>query len=197
MRLSATLSSDDQMSRALRNLPARVPPPGLTTRLRVLASQERRRQIENRGWPERYDAWRGRFLLTVNNLMRPLAVPLAGGVFSAVVLFSMWVVPTYPVRADNRVDVPTALATGVTVKGAAPMAMAADDMVVDVTVDNQGRMVDYTIVTGPAVLNDDVLRRRLENLLLFTEFVPATAFGKPTAGKMRLSFGSSHIDVKG
>ena len=30
------------------------------------------------------------------------------------------------------------------------------------------------------------VRRSLENMLLFTEFTPATAFGQPTAGKIRL-----------
>jgi hypothetical protein len=188
----------ERLGQALRALPPRVPPPGLTTSLRVLASRERQRRLEGLGWLKRYSAWRDRFRLTVNNLMRPLALPLTGGVFSAVVLFSMWVVPTYPLlRVAGNVDVPTVFVTKVTVKGAAPLTMPAGDMVVDVTVDDQGRTVDYNVVSGSSILQDDSLRRRLENVLLFTEFVPATTFGRPTAGKIRLWLGSSRIDVKG
>ena len=58
-------------------------------------------------------------------------------------------------------------------------------------------MVDYSIVQGRNVLNNVVLRRNLENMLLFTEFNPATLFGQPTASKIRLYLDSSHIDVKG
>lgn len=178
---------------ALRDLPARVPPPGLRTSLRVLASRERQRLLGRQGGV----AWRDRFSLFASNLMRPLALPFAGGVFSTVVLFSMWLVPTYPLRGDSTFDVPTILTTEATVKGTAPIGAGGGDVVVDVTIDGQGRMVDYTVVSGRNALNSEALRRNLENMLLFTVFTPATAFGQPTSGKMRLSLRTSHIDVKG
>jgi hypothetical protein len=129
--------------------------------------------------------------------MRPLALPFAGGVFSTVVLFSMWLVPTYPMRAANGFDVPTILATEATVKGTGPISAAGEAMVVDVTIDGGGRMIDYHVVSGRNVLTNDAVRRNLENMLLFTEFTPATSFGLPTAGRIRLYLDSSHIDVKG
>ncbi len=70
-------------------------------------------------------------------------------------------------------------------------------MVVDVNVDGQGRMIDYVVVSGAGSLKNDVLRRSLENTLLFTEFDPATSFGVPMNGKVRLVLRSSSIDVKG
>ena len=129
--------------------------------------------------------------------MRPLAFPVAGGVCSAIVLFSTWVVPTYPVRAANSVDVPTILNTVATVKGTAPIGVAGGDIVVDVLVDGQGRMIDYSVVSGTRVEKDEALRRRLDNFLLFTEFVPATSFGQPTVSRLRLTLGSNRVDVKG
>ena len=84
----------------------------------------------------------------MTNFMRPMAIPFAGGVLSAVVLFSMWLVPTYPLRANNAFDIPTMLSTEASIKSAAAVGAANGEIVVDVTVDDQGRMVDYQIVSG-------------------------------------------------
>jgi hypothetical protein len=186
--------SEEGLSQALRALPVRIAPPGLTTSLRVMASRERQRRLNGRGMTAAFFAWRDRLDLFTNHLMRPLALPLAGGVFSAVALFSM-LVPTYPMRANSSFDVPTMLTTEVGVNRVAPIHVSDDDIIVDVTVDGQGRMIDYTIVSG--VLTNVRMQRRLEAVLLFTEFTPATTFGQPMASKMRLSLRSSHIDVKG
>jgi len=182
---------DKALSRALRSLPRRLPPLSLTSSLRVLASRERSR-IANRGI-----AGMDRLRLFADNLMRPLALPFAGGVFSTVVLFSMWLVPTYPVRGSSSFDVPTILTTEATVKLTGPIGASGGEVIVDVVIDGQGRMVDYTIVSGHSVLNNDSLRRNIENILIFTEFTPATSFGQPMSGRVRLQLGSSRIDVKG
>jgi hypothetical protein len=128
--------------------------------------------------------------------MRPLAVPFAGGVFSAVTLFSVWVVPAYPALAHQGDDVPTQLSTEAKVKRLTDIGTSAGDVVVDVTLDSNGQLVDYEIVSGP-VSSDEKARVNLANLLVFSEFVPATSFGKPKAGKIRLCVSSSRIDVKG
>lgn len=185
------VSDDEGLSSALRNLPRRLPPPGLTSSLRVIASRERSR-IGRQGI-----AAIDRMRLFADNLMRPLALPFAGGVFSTVVLFSMWLVPTYPVRGSNTFDAPTMLTTEAAVKRIGPVGASGGEVIVDVIIDGQGRMVDYTIVSGHSGLSNDALRRNIENILIFTEFTPATAFGQPMSGKMRLQLGSSRIDVKG
>jgi hypothetical protein len=56
--------------------------------------------------------------------------------------------------------------------------------------------VNYSII-GADGHTADQLRRSIENNLLFTTFQPATAFGLPIAGKIRISFRSSRIDVRG
>ncbi|HXP86034.1 MAG TPA: hypothetical protein VN841_15020 [Bryobacteraceae bacterium] len=195
------LEDDQELRAALRALP-RVSPPGLKTSLRVLASREcQRRLTAQQGRWGRLTEWGDRLSLYATNLMRPLALPLAGGVFSAVVLFGVMLGSTYPVHANTHsdLDVPTMLTTSASVKGLGPISSwdDGDVVVVDVSLDDQGRMVDYAIVSGAAVLQDAALRRRLENKLLFTEFVPATAFGVPTTSRLCLRVGASRVEVKG
>ena len=181
---------DPVVSRALRGLPRLRPPAALNSRLHVLASQH----LAKGRSLTRMD----RFRLSFDNLMRPLALPFAGGIFSAVILFSMWVVPSYPVRAAGSFDIPISLTTAAAVKRMAPIATTAnDDVVLDVSIDGDGRMVDYSIVSGGDP-NDPALRRSIEGFLLLTSFTPATgSFGQPVAGRLRLTLRSSHIDVKG
>lgn len=184
--------SEHAVSGALRRLPRLRPPAGLTNSLRVIASREAQRPAASARLT-RMD----RLRLSFDNLMRPIALPFAGGVFSAVILFSMWVVPSYPVRASSRSDVPLGLITEAAVRHMAPIATTAEvDVVVDVTIDGVGRMVDYAIVSGSEP-NDAVLRRSIEGFLLLTSFTPATSFGQPVEGRLRLTLRSSHIDVKG
>jgi hypothetical protein len=171
---------------ALRRLPGRVPPAGLTTSLRVIASRERQRRLERHTWLRALAAWYERTCMAANDVMRPLALPFAGGVVSAIILFSAWLVPTYPLQASGGSDVPTMLTTQATLKGATQTSASSGDMAVDVTVDGEGRMVDYDIVSDSGALQDAAVRRRLENFLFLTEFVPATAFGRPVAGTVRV-----------
>jgi hypothetical protein len=182
---------------ALRSLPRRTPPSDLTLRLRVAASRARAHAADGvNAWTRR----RERFQLVLDNLWRPLALPLAGGLCSALVLFSA-LVPTFTStfamnKTDSVWDVPTLLTTQPMVKYMAPIAFGEADAIVDLNIDEQGRIVNYSIVRAPG--QTEQLRRQIENNLLFTEFWPATAFGKPISGTIRISFhNSSHIEVKG
>src|SRR5437764_8327634 len=62
--------------RALRALPQRTPPMELTTRLRIAASRELAQQAMG---SSRFRDWAGRLKLALDNLMKPLALPAAGG----------------------------------------------------------------------------------------------------------------------
>jgi len=191
--------------RLLHSLPRISPrsvPPELSVRLRVLASRQCQRQATRRNLAARvrhFQDWAQRFC---DEIVWPLALPFTGGLAAAIVLFSMCVVPAYPLRQPAianmpSTDVPTMLSTAVAVKGISPFVTSADEVVVDVWVDEEGRMFDYAIVAGASVLASDHLRRRLENMLLFTQFTPATEFGRPMSSKMRLRLGSSRVDVRG
>lgn len=176
----------------LRSLPTRIPPPELAVRLRVLASRELAR---SQGATPRFKQWREHFNLSMQNLMRPLALPLVGGLCSAVLLFSA-LVPSFT-QHQTPGDIPTGLSTQPMVKSMAPLGfMDAGDAVVDLRINEEGRIVNYSIM-GAEGQQADQLRRSIENNLLFTTFQPATAFGTPIAGTIRISFRSSRIDVKG
>jgi hypothetical protein len=180
---------EEHVSVMLRSLPRRVPPTGLTTSLRVIASRERQRLIENRSLGQIFVSWLDRTRFMLRDMLRPLMLPATGGIFSAVVLFSMWVVPTYPLRAKMAVDIPTSLTSSVdvvdVVKGSAGVGLR-DSVLVEVEVDDQGHFVDYQVVSGASAVSDPTIRRRVENLLYFTKFAPATSFGMPMAGKTRV-----------
>jgi hypothetical protein len=191
------LRNTDAIGESVRSLSAKIPPAELRTSLRVIASRERQRRLEHRNFATMWRAWQEKAQLFVDNVVLSLALPFAGGVFSTVVLFSMFVVPAYPLLSNSDADVPTVLNTPVAVKSMAPFSVGDTDVVVDVTVDEQGRMADYAIVAGASVLANPQMRRRLESALVFSNFTPATTFGQPMMSKMRLWFHSSRIDVRG
>jgi len=180
----------------LRSLPRPLPPPDLTTRLRVIASKVR---VESAGGASRWNRWRDRVELSLHHLMRPLALPAVGGLCSAVFLFST-LVPMFKsafALGTLDADVPTTLTTQPMLKDTAPVAFGDGEAVVDLQLDDQGRIINYSIVSAPGQQSDK-LRRSIENSLLFTEFWPATTFGRPVAGTIRISFrNNSRIDVRG
>lgn len=180
-----------QLGAALRQMPKRMPPARLSSKLRVVASRERMRAMGS-GL-----TWQDRVRMFVKDLMRPFAVPAFGGLASAVVLFSA-LMPSLamPLPAVHD-DVPISLVTEPSVKYFAPIGIRESELVVDLLIDETGRMVDYTVVRGQNLLEDQQLRRELENQLVFTEFVPATKFGGPASGKVRLWIKSSQINIKG
>jgi len=198
--------NDETLSRVLRSLPKRIPPANLRSQLRGLAAREQRRALGVGA--DVSIAFRDRARLFAENLMRPLALPFAGGVFSTVLAFSMWLGTGSAVRASNGFDIPippsirsqaAVLTSDPTILKTAPMHVyGVDDVIVDVTVDGQGRMIDYTIVSGNVAKNEAV-RSSVSAVLLLTEFHPATTLGRPVAGRVRLSLSVSHskIDVKG
>jgi hypothetical protein len=190
----------ERLSNSLPKMSRRPLPPELSVNLRVIASRERERQAAGRSISARALVLFRRAQFVFNDLLRPLVIPIMGGVTSAIVLFSMCVVPAYPLRARTLDDVPLTYVHNVTlavVRGTSPFVTSSDEVIVDVWVDGHGRMFDYTIVTGSSVIASNDLRRRLENMLLFTQFSPGTEFGRPTVSKLRLRFGSSEVEVRG
>jgi len=174
----------------MRALPRVAPPPELTVRLHVVASRERERR--KHGWLHRAatTAW-----LMFDGLMRPLAVPLAGGICSTLFLFGL-LVPSFA-WVPSAEDVPIGWSTEPAVKSMYPIGFEDGEAVVDVTIDDQGRMVDFSIVHGSGGADSASFYRSVENALLFTVFTPRTAFGQPVGGKLRLTFRSSRVDVRG
>ena len=189
------LESQQLMRTTLRSLPRMAPPADLTLRLRILASKERQLDWTPRS---RAKAWRARVHLALSNMMKPIALPAAGGLCAAMLLF-MTLVPSFTTNRNWVEDVPLcdlSPSTEPMLKSFAPIGFNYGDAEVDLRIDQYGRIVNYSIVSAPG--NErDALRRSIENNLLFTTFTPATSFGVPKSSTMRLSFRSSRIDVKG
>ncbi|MBV8817174.1 MAG: zf-HC2 domain-containing protein [Acidobacteriaceae bacterium] len=189
------LEAQRHVPAALGSLPRLQPPSDLEIRLRVMASRERAVDRSPRG---SFDRWRRNLILNIELMMKPLALPAAGGLCAALLLF-MTMAPAFTQHRVSLEDVPLCDLTPSTapmLRTMAPIGFTDGDSDVDVDlkVDDQGRIVNYSIVGGG--LHSD-LRRSIENNLLFTTFTPGTAYGVPVPTTVRISFRSSSIDVKG
>ena len=187
--------SDVRLRTTLKSLPVQAPPPDLRVQLQVLASREASRQRQIRSG--RLAFWFRELRHWMDELMRPLAIPTAGGFVSALLLFAV-LAPSLAVRGvpASLVDVPTALYTEASVKSLLPFGYDGGELVVELTVDEGGRMVDYSLPQAPHTSTPE-MRRYIENHLLTMQFTPATTFGQPTPTKLRIWFRSNRIDVRG
>ncbi|MCC7175682.1 MAG: zf-HC2 domain-containing protein [Bryobacterales bacterium] len=198
-RSCATLARQYASGRTvLKSLPKRTLPRGLETSLRILASHERVRRLTGQRMPRPLAQWVVRARLWADAMMRPLALPLAGGLLSAVVLFAL-VVPSVftSYTVPSGMDVPTMLSTEAVLVGSGPYGIDGDEATVYVRLDSQGRLVDYSTPSDQAWVHDPGMRRSVENTLLFMRFVPGTTFGQPASSSIRVNLRRSHIEVQG
>jgi len=181
-----------ELHASLRSLPTVAPPARLVTELQILASRERMRQLSRGTYTALGHFWMAEMRLFFDNLMRPIAIPLAGGLASAVFLFTM-LMPTLQFPHLTRNDVPSGLFTQsvATVDTLPPFGFSGDNVVVQVMLDDQGSVVDYKLPDNVS----SKLRNDIANMILFTKFEPATAYGVPIATTVMVSF--RRIDVKG
>jgi len=179
----------------LKSLPVLVAPAHLDAALRVITSRERARRVAYRSVAARLAHWAAHARLWADNLMRPVALPFAGGLISAIILFSM-LVPSVLFQRSVVNDVPLdRLFREATVASPAPFGFTQDHFILEVTVDRNGRMVDYRVTEGEELIRNPTLRRAIENYVLFTGFSPATSFGQPTYGKVTVSFSRYQFNV--
>jgi anti-sigma factor RsiW len=200
-----------QMQRALGDLGPVKPPSDLGLKLRVALSQERNRTARNSfaRWQVRWENTLAPFLLRASAGFAS-AVLLLG---SAALLIGAFASPE-PVEAR---DEPSSAATSPRflysmIESNAPQSAigeigtqpgnhgeavvrtsdSANSVVVEAYVNDQGRVYDYQIISGP---NDPASRAQIENMLLFSVFEPARVFGEPVRGVAVVSF--SGIAVQG
>ena len=182
----------------LRAMPRMHPTEQQSLQLRILASKERVRALRYFDWPSTYRYLHERFSLHLDNVMTPVAVPAVGGLIVALVLFLL-LAPVYPLRTVNAasLDVPTRLSTTASVKTMASFTSVERPVTLLVEVNNEGRAVSYLIEEGQGAMQNEDVRRRIEQILLFTVFTPATNFGLPCAGQVRISVDSNVVLVQG
>jgi hypothetical protein len=192
-----------KLSVLLSRVPRNAPPVDLAVRIRVAAAQA----VPTQDFASRIQRMRDRAELLLDNVFRPLTVPATGGFFSAILVFVLvlqLIVPGITVRAVPN-DVPLNIlrpAELITLSDY-PSSWAPEQhdvelslphgLLIDVTVDQHGQMVDYQIISGPKSVD---LRHQLDQMLLFSRFRPMMSFGRPTSGgHVILSF--SAVRVRG
>jgi hypothetical protein len=185
----------------LSRMPRAIPPADLAVRIKVAAAQAKNTQ----DWSRRWQHFKDRSEILFENTYRPLTVPATGGLFSAIVVFVFvlhMILPGITVQADPN-DLPLGLLRPAELVSRAdspggmdpelqhPGVNLDNDLLVDVTVDAQGGMSSYRILSGQDSPN---LRHQLDQILLFSRFRPMLSFGRPTpGGHVVLSFSAVHV----
>jgi hypothetical protein len=177
---------------ALRSLAAPPVPAMLQGRLQVLASHERARRLACITWAARFENWRGITRLKLGNLMRPVALPVAGGLVSALLMFAA-LIPSVTYAHFSTIEPPSPVFTDpdgqLVGEGEFPKLERAigpalnGKVIVLLTIDDRGHVQNYTVMQG-------AITPEVQNLILFSQFTPATMFGKPTWGQIRVIFGA-------
>jgi hypothetical protein len=174
------LNQMEEMGQALRLLPAAAPPKDLAFQIQLGISQERLRRQAPGWW------WR------IRSRWGDVAAPALSGIFAAIVMFGLFL-PQMPITLGVRQnDTPLFVRTPARLRGTGPMELVtrAEDLMVQVLVDRNGRVADYRIVDGIYTPQDV---RDLRNRLLFTQFDPARANGVPRPERLLLAFRSVRV----
>ena len=185
----------------LSRVPKSIPPADLAVRIKVAAAQAQ--PVED--WESRFRQLKDRAEILLDNVFRPLTVPATGGFVSAILVFVLvfhMIVPGITVHAvENDVPIKFIRPAELISLSDYPESWAPEQhdlelslphgLLVDVTVDAQGNMTEYQIISGP---KSRELRRQLDQMLLFSRFSPMLSFGRPTSGgHVVLSFSAVHV----
>ena len=95
---------------AVRAVAGPALPASLHQKLRVMASHEHARRVSRLTMAARMNHMRQRMRLLFDNIMRPVGLPVASGLVSAVLLFAL-LAPSLSFARHGGVDNPTDLAT--------------------------------------------------------------------------------------
>jgi hypothetical protein len=175
----------------LRAMDTAQMPAGLEARLRVAASYDRERRLLRASLRMRIERWYAGFKLFADNLMRPLAVPFAGGVTSAVVCFTLLIsLLNFPhdFRDTSFFTAPHGMVVAQGPNGMfqsgnvriEPVEAADPDNanIVELTIDESGKVSDWSVLRGK-------MSTDMEELIMFSKFSPAMYLGLPTWGKVK------------
>ena len=193
---SVYLDTQQEVRTTLRSLKQTPVPADLTAKLRVAASHDRQRKLARATLSARWRDIQDRLQLALDNMMRPLALPFAGGLASSMMIFGL-LVPSLTfhhafadevlfTHVDGEVVMmaPNGMYSSVPESENAPRIQRADVAppetanVVDLMVDPSGRVSYWSLVQGE-------LTPDLVNIILLGQFNPATNMGVPIPSKIR------------
>ena len=176
----------------LKHLPVVSAPPMLNTRLRVLASRDRSRRLVRRDFASWIAEKKAFAKLFFDNLLRPFAVPAAGGILASCLCFGTVLDNLHVPYAWNN-DLPVGISTDVGIDEWSPFLSGGKDVLVQLSVDSQGNVTDYELPQSGHASPEEL--RQIANLALYSSFSPAVRMGRRVAGKRWFSIG--HYSVKG
>jgi hypothetical protein len=170
-----------EMQAAVRSLPRRHVTGQLALELRVLLSQELHRNLLSR------------LAVRLENALKPLLLPASAGILTAVICFGIFMGSGAPV-VSNAPDVPMQLVTPPRVETLWPLDFNTGDqpLVLVTQIDASGRVTDYQVLSGQ---HSPELTYRLNRMMCYSLFRPATIFGRPIHARMVLSL--RRITVRG
>jgi hypothetical protein len=200
---------------AMRSMDESAVPQVLTHRLRVLASHERVRQSVRASVSARLRHMAGGARLYMDNMMRPVALPVGGGVLSAVLLFgilapglvftrsldfdpsvaSLVTLPEMVTLPEGRAIgasgevVSVQMAGFVSVETVGAIPSSSDSTLVELTVDRYGHILDWRMVQGE-------LTPGFKNVIVFSSFNPGTYYGVPTDSKVLVALHTVHAATR-
>ena len=185
---AARFASVQRTQSLVNGLGRKVAPPDLSLKLRVALSQEIANSRRSR-WDSLLVRWENAFNATM--------VPATAGVLTTLIIFGLLISFLYPSQVQASNDVPTVLYTPAELQST-PFELtmgsgSADSLIVEAYVGSDGRVQDYRILSAPE--DAQAILPQLKNMLIFTTFHPATAFGQPTASRVVLTF--SKVQVRG
>lgn len=166
-----------------------APPADFRTRIHVALSQQ-----SSMGFWERRK-------LHLGNLMRPIAVPAAGGIAMAVVLFFALMSNVGIMPRMFAEDVPLRFLARAWVSHpqmsvSTPFSVT-EETVVLAFIDADGSVYDFRVIPGQPGASAK-LESELANALLTTKFEPATSFGRPVMGAAVIGLRpATEVTVKG
>jgi hypothetical protein len=189
--------SMQSMRASLRDMAQPRVPATLATQLRVLASHERARRISRKNLSTRVAHGVTATRLAFDNMMRPFAVPVTGGLMSSLVMFSL-LVPSLSFPHNHSYEPPLAVAetdvqwgdpdgkiVGATADHARLLPGSAviygNEVSLTLLIDERGRVQDYYLSGGE-------LTEEMKSLILLSQFTPATVSGQPTWGLKQVVF---------
>jgi hypothetical protein len=191
-RCGARFETMRELRAGLRGMAQAAPPADLTARLRVMASHERARRTARASFAAFCRNWASNVRLSFDNLMRPFAVPVTGGLFTALLLFSILIPTLNPFQRGVFEEQPLAILAGpsgeivgttkevlrlqpgsATIKG--------NEVSLVLLIDERGHVLDYYV-------SDGKLTDEMTSLILLSRFTPATIDGQPTLGLTQIVF---------
>ena len=181
----------------LANVEPREAPADLALQIRLRVSHA------ESTWAGAIRWWSGMMVMS-RDILERLAVPATGGILTALVVFALLVhgmLVGVPVGGVVANDLPLNLVQPAQLESLAPFPLpslveadghpSAGPLLLEATLNAQGEVVFYKILTGP---NNRAVQHQLDELLLFSRFRPQLSFGRPMdGGRVLLSFSGVHV----